>query len=500
VEIANAQDSIFYDPHKALEIARQQNRVARTQWISGLQICYYVGNTVLLDAPENLVHVPLENMAEFFSETRLRLPSAVVLPTASPQDDPQERLNRNRFATLVQRAMNEAGRRMERISYERTKATASCRVAVTANEPLRVFAGASTSTTVMQYCTRGILDAFARLGHQTRLSIEQNDMERICWHEFQRESLEFSPHIVINVNHQNQELTPPGGVNVIWWQDQMECLTKGARLRWRDNDLVYVVMTSRLVPLLEATGLPRERIKVQPFCIDRSIFNDDPDNGRDQREDKVVFVGSSYCNGLSGEANEKMLLGELEERFTAGEALTNEQVIDASKRHGVTQDHALRSVMHYVARDLPVRWLCQQSDIAVEIYGREWERDPIVAPFFKGELSQGRPIAEVYRSARWAFVLHPEMINHQRLGEVGACGCIPVVLDVRHHADGPFWDDQVLYFRTPMELRSCLARKPKVDAKLFGEFFDYAKFARRIIADAQPFFIRAEAPSLAVQA
>ncbi|HEX3133737.1 MAG TPA: hypothetical protein VHX44_09180 [Planctomycetota bacterium] len=498
MQTASAQDSIFYDPTKALEIARQQNRVARTHWISGLQVCYYVGNTILLDAPENLVHVPLESMAEFFSETRLRLPAAVVLPNPSPQDDPQERLNRNRFATLVQRAMNEAGRRMERISHERTKARASQRVTVATDEPLRVFAGASTSTTVMQYCTRGMLDAFARLGHQTRLSIEQNDMERICWHEFQRESLEFHPHIVLNINHQNQELTPPGGVNVIWWQDQMECLTKGARLRWRDNDLVYVVMTNRFAPMLEATGLPRERIKVQPFCIDRSLFNDEH-AGEYQREDKVVFVGSSYCTTLSNEANEKKLLAELEERFTAGEGLTSEIVIDASRRHGVTQDHAVRSVQFYVARDLPVRWLCQQRDVPVEIYGREWQRDPVVAPFFKGELPQGKPIADLYRRARWALVLHPELINHQRLGEVGACGCIPLVYDCRHQADGPFWEDQALYFRTQAQLRTALEHRPTIDAQAFGEFFDYANFARRIVADAQPFFVRTESPSLAVQ-
>jgi len=496
VEAASAKDSIFYDPNTALEVARQQNRVARTQWASGLQVCYYAGNTVLLDAPENLIHVPLECLGEFFAETRLRLPTAVVLPSPKLHDDPQERLNRHRFATQVQRAINEAGRRTERLMYELKQAMANRRVTVSTDEPLRVFASASTATTVMQYGTRGMLDAFARMGHQTRLSTEQNDMERVCAHEFQREALEFNPHVVFNINHQNHELTPHGGVNVIWWQDQMECLTRGARLTWRDNDLVYVVMTNRFAPLLEATGLPRERIKVQPFCIDRSLFNDDHAG---ERADKAVFVGSSYGAALSNEPKEKRLLGELEERFTAGESLTDASVIEASIRHGVTQDHALRSVQFYVARDLPVRWLCQQRDVPVEIYGRDWQRDPLVAPYFKGELPQGRPIAELYRSARWALVLHPELINHQRLGEVGACGCIPLVYDCRHQADGPFWEDQALYFRTPAQLRAALEQRPTIAAQAFGEFFDYANFARRIIADAQQLFIRAESPSFAGQ-
>jgi hypothetical protein len=493
VALLDAQDTFFYDPNTAREVALQGNLVSRTKWFSVRQMCYYTGSLVFSDAPPTLVHVPIDDLAGFFTRAQMRLPTALCFPTSGIPLPAEEQQRRNHFSQVLQVALNEACNRMNFACRQYCATMQENPVTVAPGEPLRVFAPGSISTTVMQHCSRNLLEAFARLGHHTSFMIERDDLHRLGMADYQSAALEFAPHVVIGINHRNHELVPPGGVNAIWWQDMMDELVDGRPIEWRANDLVYVLSRERFAPLLERSGLPPERIKVQPFCIDRDLFNE---HGAGAREDLAVFVGSSYIRELCGKDIERSLLGELEERFSAGEGLSAEAVLEAARRHRVTPEWADWKVLHYVARDLPVRWLCRQRDVRVEVYGRDWDRDPVVAPFFKGELPQGRPVADLYRRARWALVLHPDMVNHQRLGEVGACGCIPVVYDCRFRADGPHWDGQVLYFRTQEQLAGCLRRTIPVDAQAFGEFFDYANFARRIIADAQPLLARSEAASL----
>jgi hypothetical protein len=485
----DAQDTFFFDPRDAWAVAQQGRRVQLTKWVSSPQMCYYTGEHVFPDAPPHLVHVPFERVAEFFHTTRLRMPKQVSFPL-DPTLTVEQQTQRARLSSYLKAQLLEACDRLSVTVAQYTSAMRECAVDIAPGEPLRVFAYGSIQTTVMQHCSRSLLGAFADLGHDCHFVIERDELERMTWDVYQRAALDFAPHLVLNINHQNHDLVPQGAANVIWWQDMMRELVEGRPLNWNDNDLVYVLSRDRFAPLLERCGLPRERLRVQPFCIDRTIFNE---VGAGEREDTVVFVGSSYIRELSGKPEEVALLEELSARFTAGEPLTAEVVNEAADRHYIRREWADWHVLHFIARDLPVRWLCQQRKVKVEVYGRDWERDPIVAPFFKGELPPGKAVADVYRRARWALVLHPDMINHQRLGEVGACGCIPVVHDCRFRADGPFWEDQVLYFRTPEDLAGSFSRQPRIDAQAFGEHFDYANFARRILADAEAIIAKAPA-------
>lgn len=121
--------------------------------------------------------------------------------------------------------------------------------------------------------------------------------------------------------------------------------------------------------------------------------------------------------------------------------------------------------------------------LPVDVYGRYWDQDAEVLPYYRGELQHGEAVADVYRAARYALVCHPFEINSQRLAEVAACGCIPVVYDCRDVAEPPFWDDYCLFFKTAEELQNILRQclQPAKPPEGLAEQFTYRAAARRLI-------------------
>lgn len=476
---AGRVDTVFGDLGTALAEARQAHRVQLTPAVTGVQVCYYAGiETPPADAPRNLIHVPIEQFPTYFASARTRTPRTVVPPLhVSPSE-------RQAFATAVNQQLQRGQQERQKLTLEAVTRYRSRPRRGPENGRLRVFAATSRETTVMQYSSLGLIRAFERLGHETRFLIEADDTERMDLRTQMAELEAFDPHVVLNINHQNNAFLPPDVVNAIWWQDLMPPLAAGKPLAWRPNDLVYAALSNDLAPAVANTGLPPERLGVQPFCIDTAMFND---AGGQAREDKIVFVGSSASIRLKGVPGEAKLIEQLEGFVADGTLLTETQVRGLGVLNGLTPDHAFHNVYYYVMRDRLVRWLCRIPGLRVEVYGRYWDRDPEVAPFFKGELPHGPAVAAIYRSAKYALIVHPVSINTQRFAEAVACGCIPVQYDCRPFADQPHWDDRVLYFRTPAELAAQVAKTAPVHAAEFTDFFSYERFARRILADAAPF-------------
>lgn len=473
-------DSVFADLDVALEIAAKAQRVPLTPAATGLQVCYYLGDEPPpADAPTNFVHVPIDRFASFLATSRLRPPRSVVGSRRAHSAG-----DRQAFGTAVNhqmtRGMQDRLRRaMATIQRYKTRVPRPAE-----GGRLRVFAAASRITTVMQFASAGLVRAFERLGHEVKFEIEQNEMETSDLYTLVVALEAFDPHLVININHQNNAMLPGDVVNAIWWQDLMPALSAGKPLEWRERDLCYAAAWNVLGLPIVATGLAPERVRVQPFCIDDTVFHDGPSDS--VREDKVVFVGSAASVRLTGDAAEQRLVNELTRRLEEGQFLTEAEVTALSSAHGVDPRHGFHNVFYAVMRDVPVRWLCR-SGARVEVYGRYWDKDPEVAPFFKGELAHGEAVAKVYRSARCALVVHPIEVNTQRLAEAAACGCLPIVYDCRSVAAPPYWEEQVLYFRTAAELATQTRAAASPEAGVFGHHFSYQRFAQRILDDARPF-------------
>jgi len=468
---AKPADTIFLDRDEAIDAAGKGLRVPQTVAVSGRQICYLLTNESIAAVPDTVVPIHPDKIEEFFRTTHLRWPTRVKIPPYL-----QDHAIRSALTQRIKLALSRARRLRQQETGQLLERYRS-RPAPTAG-PLRVFAIASRLTTVMQYASRGLIEGFRQLGIDTRLSIESDDREQLDWLPHLTAAAEFDPHLVIDINHHNSRFYPEGVTNVVWWQDLMMPLRTSEQIPWRASDLVYVAQTHQLAAGVLATGLDPQRLRRRFFGIDAEVFHH---NGADDRRNKVVFVGSSVLRGNTDA--ERRLTETLSHRIQAGELLSDDVVVRAGERYGLSRDESLQ-VRYACTRDHVVRWLCSLSGVEVEVYGRYWESDPVIAPFFRGELPHGKAVADVYRSAKYALVTHPHAVNTQRLAEAGACGCIPVVYDVREIAEGPHHEDLLLYFRTPEQLAEVVRYDRPTRPEFFSDLFSYRSFALQILKDA----------------
>ncbi|AMK77751.1 MULTISPECIES: glycosyltransferase [Methylomonas] len=459
------RDCYFIDPLRALNEAKKKNRVyCGHPTIDGLQVCFHRGQLPAHELP-NLVRVELEQLVEFGIQTKLRLPEKVEIPAGVSDADAE--LMRGQ----IEQAIALAKRQRYEVALELAQQAKALRPRVVPGQPLRVYLPTSRLTTVMQYNSRDVARAFARRGFEVLLDIEADETQGANPVARLKCYLEFNPHITFYVNQLTNHYQNAEVVNICWWQDLMPQIKNHKPLPWRDNDYVfsYSAAFDRHLQLCGAPNIVR-----QSFAIDEEIFNND---GFDTRQDKVVFAGSAYLPMVDlQDPAIQAAVSELLLAIDAGQVIDQAYTTNLAERLALGADQVFWKILHYVVRDHSVKWLCRHGGESVEIYGRYWEQDSDVAPFYRGEISHGPALAEIYRSARYALVSHPFEINSQRLAEVAACGCIPIVYDCRAIAEAPHWDRHCLFFKTEADLRRIVTNReqPECDPCEIARQFTYA--------------------------
>ena len=414
------QDTLFLDSQRARQVAGKKQRVRQTTAIDAPQICYHLGPS----QPEDPVHVisvfPEKELTAYFVSTRLRLPAMIDFDPHST-----EQINHAIKVAHV----------LDHIPGIRASAMAWFLSVIHQkgpkfgdNEPLRVFIPSSRLTTVMQYCSRDMARAFARKGCQVKFVVEENDLENLSGYHAIKAQMAFEPHITLNINHVKNLWLHPDVRNIVWWQDQlMQDIMDGKPLVWRENDLVLSI--DAFIDRHVSKTRPR-KIMRQNFCVDTEVFF--PRVPLEERK-KIVFVGGSYMDDAPKE-NEGIkyeIFKLLEEKIEKGAELSYDLMNRIATEWQQPAD-CVFSIMQYLIRQKPVTWLCSMADslgYEVEIYGRGWEHNPVVRPFFKGPLPHGPELCNIYNQAKYSLSSTIFSVQTQRLVETAACGCIPVVFD-----------------------------------------------------------------------
>lgn len=457
-------DTYFIDPLLALNVAKQKNRInCGHPTVDGLQVCYYRG-----DLPEhrqeNLIHIELPDFVDFFTASRMRLPEKLEIP-----DELEEELKAAVREDLAN-ALDTIKNKRLALSQRLIRKAKALKPVIVNGEPIRVFIPSSRLTTVMQYSSQGVAKAFEKRGFQVLFYIEANEMETSNNLVLLNQYIDFNPHVTFYVNGLNSGFFDDDVVNIIWWQDLMPQIKSHQLLNWRKNDFNFSI--SQIFDRhLKQCGA--ETVQRQHFVIDEEVFHA-LDNR--QRQQKIIFVGSSYLPVINIEnEQQQQVIAELVEILNNGGCFDEKIITGIAERSGFSYEFVFWKLLHYVIRDYSVKWLCQTSTLPVEVYGRYWDRDPWVAPFYHGELQHGVEVADAYRSAAYAIVSHPFEINSQRLAEVAACGCIPLVYDCRDIAEKPHWDDYCLFFKTAEELKNIIESqaKPAKSPLVLAENFTY---------------------------
>ena len=470
------QDTYFLDNRVAYQTAVQQNRVSLNHpTITGLQVCYYDGKPID-NGPENLIHVPAECLYDYLINCQTRLPSQIVYPATASGKEYQAGVLA--FQDLIEHVKITRSKLAAEFAY----AASNTQPVFNLNEPFSVFFLTSHRTQVLQYASKNLAKAFEKLGHRTFVSIEQNAMEEVdsAWHL--KSFLDFKPNVIVNINHTNNSWLHKDIFNVNWWQDPMPEITEHKAISWRERDIVLSATLS-LDEHLHACGA--RHVVREHFCIDPEIFHS---NYSIARTNKVVFVGSSYtvafasqCRSSGHQQQWQLIVQQLTKHLENGERITDEILQSLSTRYQVTHHDIYWFILPHAVREACIEWMCENSPIPVEVYGRHWSDNTKVAPFYKGELPHGEAVAEVYNSAKYAVITHAFDVNSQRLAEAAACGCIPVVYDCRHLAEQPHWDDECLFFLNREQLYAQLNQMPNANPSIIGNKFTYDGLAQRII-------------------
>lgn len=466
-------DNYFMDYETAYLKAKQQST---SGIFNDLDICYYNGEKQDNGELQNLIHLPLEHVFEYFQEAPNRHPKNVV---ANIEDKQLEKQIKDFLQVSLTLAWEEKNKICQQYKEEVQKLQPDF------NEPWRILFITTRITTVLQHVAKNLESVFADMGYETFVSIEQNAMQSwgandsnnnayFAWHL--RNILHFNPHIVFNLDWINNEFLNDSVFNFVWFQDPMSILTDNEEIKKRDRDFYFTLHENYKQQLINK-NIDEKKIEIQHFCTNKKIFFEYPDT---TREDKIVFLGGDY-KFERGLENEDKVIEELLEMINTG-TLSTKSIKKLSLDYAMEFEYIYELLLASVTRREIVKWACKQKVCNVEIYGPDdWLQIEEVAPYYKGLLPYGEELAKVYNNAKYALAIHPKYIYQQRLLEISACGAIPIVYDSKLDEERFDHYDNVVCFSTYDEFLECFDKNPKSDSRDIAKDISYEKMAQKII-------------------
>jgi hypothetical protein len=385
-----------------------------------------------------------------------------------------------------------AGERLKALYAANTDASIAARLRSGAK--LRVLGLTARFTTFLQHSMRDWLAAFAAMGHETRLLIEQADHEQLNSLVVAEMAAEFRPDLILMIDHYRGELggMPATCPAVMWVQDYLpNIFNKSAGAAQTPYD--YVIGYNR-TECTTKFDYPASRFLSVHVGVNEERFAPPDLNEEDRRrfECDISFVGhaSKPAEAIIREAVEqttpeaKPLLMDAFERLRAvyaeGHALTHplhirgiiEQACvqlrlapDADSLQRIT-DLFTHRINNALFRHQALGWAAD-AGVNLHVYGNGWEQNPRFARFARGPADNATALRKIYRASRINLQAIPHGSVHQRLLE-GLCAggfflCRYVPGDVLDRTYEPLWawcrregvsnDEQLIQRATPDVLR-----------------------------------------------
>jgi hypothetical protein len=474
-------DTYFFNLGEALQEAQKQNT---SGIFNDLQICYYNGPEMPNNPYPNLISLPIDNICDYMSETPNRIIRKIQFDSTFTQEE------QSKMTILISDLQKIAWRNKAAIGDEYRKVIKELKPDFN-DQKLRVLFLTTRTTTVLQYVSKNLADAFDSLGHDTLVSIEENAMQSwgandshnnsdFAWHL--KNIYEFNPHIIFNLDWINNSFLGDDVFNFIWFQDPMETLYNEEKINLRDRDFFYS-LNDVIDNLLNKHHIPFKR---QGFCVNSKVFYD----RKLERENKIVFIGSSlvYFEEAYNDVAYNLYYKIRNDIKTNPKEISRSYIEKLSQQSSLSYDYILTNIYVHALREVLVEYICTQKKIKVEVYGRRWENNEIVKPFFKGEIPHGEEVAKVYNSAKYALAgVHPYEKALQRVPEVLACGTIPIMYDIRPFIEEEYeYDEVILKFNYYDELLEYLVKEPpSKDLDNIIESFSFKHLANDILKTVQ---------------
>lgn len=317
-------------------------------------------------------------------------------------------------------------------------------------KPLRILGITSRYTTFLQHSMRDWLDAFARMGHATKLLIEDADHQVLNNIEHAQVCAEFRPDLIVLIDHYRAEFNafPTDVPCVMWVQDSLpNIFNPAAGTAQTERD--FCLGSGRLL-LTTKHNYPADRFLTAPVTVNETRFAPRAltQSESDQFGCDVSFVSHASTPadvilreqiGIAGDAGSRRLLGDVFDRlraiYDAGGCVSHplrirgiiEQSatalnlgIDPAQMPALLSLFGLR-INNALFRHQALTWLID-LDVDVRLYGRGWENHPQLARYARGPADNHAELCTIYQASRINLQVTPHGVVHQRLFEGVAAG------------------------------------------------------------------------------
>lgn len=433
------QDIYFLSSHEAQKVANAQNRSSDKL---KLQVCYYHGDRIETDLL-NLVHLPIENLVDGLAISNYRLPTTLNTDGMNLSDDVYENV-----LSQFNSSLEYAGVLRRELNKHYFDLLKNCKLDF--DEPLRFWLSGHSQTDVHQYVTKGIAKALKNLGYEVLYSLLHGCEADVDL----KELVSFNPHVYININFMQNFLSPEV-INFVWIQDTFAFDEINFNKIRTDKDHFFTLISS-FDTILEKKNINFQR---QSFCVNNDAYKLD---NTILREKKIVFIGSSYFE-LIEDTDDKLdnIIEFLVKKFIEGVTFTDIYLNKISADFSIDIEYIKEILLPYIIRDYSILELVTlDTDFKIEIYGKGWDKYKSLEPFYKGFLTYGDDIANVYRSATYALCPHTLYVLQQRVLESSACGAIPVVYDCKHTTGDEPYNEGICYYKSKKDLENILVKSP----------------------------------------
>jgi hypothetical protein len=313
--------------------------------------------------------------------------------------------------------------------------------------PLKILGITSRFTTFLQYSMRDWLAAFGRLGHQTRLLIEQHDHEACNGLGIAAACAEFLPDLVVIIDHYRGELSGiPSQIPVVMWvQDALPHIYRPEAGRAQAR-LDYTIGYGRC-ELITRHGYPASRFMPAMVGVNPDRFGASALGEAELAPYRcdVSFVSHATTppehfireeTARSGSPEVKRLLDAIFERLraiydaggsiTAGEVLQH-LIVSTMRDLNLNGDVASfldlfsRRVNNALFRHQAIRWVAEM-DVDLRLYGQGWETHPEFKRFARGVADNLDQLRIIYQATAINLQVTPFGAVHQRLLDGLAAG------------------------------------------------------------------------------
>jgi hypothetical protein len=315
------------------------------------------------------------------------------------------------------------------------------------NGPLRILGITSRYTTFLQHSMRDWLGALEKMGHQTRLLIEQADHEIMPATAMAEECLAFRPDLIVIIDHYRGEMPglPRHVPCVMWVQDRLPNIyASAAGAAQESNDFVigygrpdctrkWGYPPSRFLPAMvgvnEERFAPRQltRGELAEYACDVSFVSHASVPAERLVEQECRRADNPQTRRLLENVHDRLrVIYDAGDSVTEPAALT--AIIDAAlaetRLQGDSQsllDFVSQRINNALLRHQAIRWAVQ-AGADVRLYGRGWEEHPEFARFARGPADNQNQLALIYQASRVNLQVTPFGAAHQRMFEGLACG------------------------------------------------------------------------------